>query len=62
MNVSLQRQAERVELQLMGEKARLEAVKRDQKWPLADIEQKRVAIAELEAALATMKQLARGQI
>ena len=57
MAISLQRQADRVELQLMGERARLETVSRNPRWPETDLSMKRRAIAELEATLATMRWL-----
>ena len=58
MTVSIQRQAERVELELMGARARLDEVRADKRWPPHDLEQKRVAIEELEAATATMQAVA----
>lgn len=58
MTISLLRQVNRIELQIMGERNRLEIVSApSMRWPPEDIEMKRLALEELEAALRTLRWL-----
>jgi hypothetical protein len=57
MTVSLSRQIARIQLQIQGETARLEAVQDKRLWPPEDIEMKRLALEELDAALRTLRWL-----
>lgn len=57
MTISLARQVARIQLQLLGEQARLDVVRAKRLWPPEDIEVKRIAIAELEATLRTLRWL-----
>jgi hypothetical protein len=50
---SLARQTYRIQLQIQGEQSRLEQVQARGRWSEADIELKRIAIAELEDCLRT---------
>jgi hypothetical protein len=58
VTISLLRQVNRIELQIMGERNRLDIVSApSMRWPSEDIEMKRLALEELEAALRTLRWL-----
>lgn len=46
-----------VQLQIMGEQARIEALVGNPRWPQADLELKRLRVRELEAVAVTLRWL-----
>ena len=55
--ISLPQQLACVQLQILGERSRVEALEGNQRWPQDDLELKRLRITELEAVAATLRWL-----